>query len=63
MNILAPPTSAEAMRFFDALPDRIRLAIAQADFAYDPREIAERLANGRRIEAVARAIETRRTAR
>lgn len=63
MNILAPPTSAEAMRSFDALPDRIRLAIAQADFPYDPREIAERLANGRHAEAVARSIETRRTAR
>lgn len=51
----------EIMQAFDALPDRIRRAIARADFPYDPREIAERLAKGRRVETVARSIE-RRTA-
>ena len=49
------------MRVFDALPDRIRRAIAQADFPYDPSEIADRLAKGRRAEIVARSIEKRST--
>jgi hypothetical protein len=61
MSILSPPHRMEIMRTFDTLPDRIRRAIAQADFRYDPCEIADRLAKGRRAEVVARSIEKRAT--
>ena len=61
MNILAPPPRIEIMKIFDMLPDRIRRAIAQANFAYDSSEIADRLAKGRRAEVVARSIEKRAT--
>lgn len=63
MNILAPAPRSETMRVFDTLPDRIRRAMAFADFPYDPREIAERLEKGRRVATVARSIERRRTIR
>jgi hypothetical protein len=63
VNILAPAPRTETMSAFDALPDRIRRAMALADFPYDPREIAERLAKGRREITVARSIEKRRTSR
>ncbi|TWF53245.1 DUF6525 family protein [Neorhizobium alkalisoli] len=59
INILAPAPRIEIMHSFDALPDRIRRAIAQADFPFDPREIAERLAKGRRATAVLRSIQKR----
>ena len=60
-RILSPPHRLETMRVFDALPDRIRRAIAQADFPFDPSEIADRLAKGRRAEIVAKSIEKRAT--
>jgi len=44
------------MQAFDSLPKRLRLAISGADFAYDPREIAERIAKGRRPETILRGI-------
>lgn len=49
----------DVMRAFDTLPQRIRLAIAKADFPYDPRDIAKRLADGRRATEIARTIERR----
>ncbi len=61
VNILAPEPPANMMRHFDALPSRLRQAMAFADFPYDPREIAERLAKGRRADVLARAIEKKRT--
>lgn len=57
MDVLSPVPRIEVMKTFDALPHRIRRAIAQADFPYHPCEIANRLTLGRRVEAVARSIE------
>jgi len=59
MDILSPVPRIEFMKAFDALPDRIRRAIAQADFPYHPCEIANRLTLGRRVDVVARSIERR----
>lgn len=59
MNVLSPVPRIEVMQTFDDLPDRIRRAIAQADFPYHPCEIANRLTLGRRVEVVARSIERR----
>ena len=61
INILSPSSRIEMMRSFDDLPDRIRRAIAAADFPYDPREILARLQSGRRVAVVARSIESRST--
>lgn len=59
MDILSSVPRVEIMRAFDALPDRIRRAIAQADFPYHPCEVADRLKLGRRVDVVARSIEQR----
>lgn len=59
MDVLSPVPRVEIMNTFDALPDRIRRAIAQADFPYHPCEIANRLTLGRRVDVVARSIERR----
>ncbi|MGY5791931.1 DUF6525 family protein len=56
MNILAPSTAHQRMQAFDSLPKQLRHAISGADFAYDPREIAERIAKGRRPETILRGI-------
>lgn len=56
MNILAIEKPAETMRAFDSLPKPLRQAIAAAAFAYDPREIAARIAKGRRPETILRGI-------
>lgn len=56
MDILKPASPAATMRAFDALPQPLRQAIAGAAFAYDPREIAERIAKGRRPETILRGI-------
>jgi hypothetical protein len=61
INILAPTPRMEIMHSFDCLPDCIRRAVAQADFPFDPRDIAQRLAKGRRAAAVLRAIQKRTT--
>lgn len=59
MLTLVSAPRKEIMQCFDALPPRIRRAIAKAGFPYDPRDIAERLAKGRRLDVVARSIERR----
>ncbi|KWV42111.1 hypothetical protein AS026_21105 [Rhizobium altiplani] len=56
MNILVPSTPHQCMQAFDNLPEPLRIAIAGAAFAYDPREIAERIAKGRRPETILRGI-------
>jgi hypothetical protein len=59
MDVLSPAPRVEIMNAFDALPDRIRRAIAQADFPYHPCEIANRLTSGWRVDVVVRSIERR----
>jgi hypothetical protein len=44
------------MRAFDSLPKPLREAIASAAFIYDPKEIATRIARGRRPQTVLRGI-------
>jgi hypothetical protein len=61
MNILAPAPPPEIMQAFDSLPHCVRKALAFADFPFDPRQISERLARGRRAEVIARSIEMQRT--
>ncbi|EPE99513.1 DUF6525 family protein [Rhizobium grahamii] len=56
MNILAPSTTHQRMQAFDSLPKPLRIAISGAAFPYDPREIAERIAKGRRPETILRGI-------
>lgn len=55
---MTPPiaASAERMRIFDSLPQPLRVAIAGAAFVYEPREMAERIAKGRRPETILRGI-------
>jgi hypothetical protein len=46
----------ERMTEFDNLPKPLRVAIAGAAFIYPPREMAERIAKGRRLETILRGI-------
>jgi hypothetical protein len=43
MNVLAPKTPHQRMASFDRLPEGVRRAVADADFAYDPDIVAARL--------------------
>lgn len=49
----------QIMATFDALPEKVRRAIAEADFAYDPDWVAERLRRGRRQKQLVAAIRAR----
>ena len=51
----APPQVV--MHHFDGLPQSVRAAIANASFAYDPREIARRIAGGVRPERIVGQIQ------
>jgi hypothetical protein len=48
--------SVERMTAFDSLPKPLRVAIAGAAFVYEPREMAERIAKGRRLETILRGV-------
>lgn len=61
MMALLPASPDEIMRVFDELPQRLRLAIAFADFPFDPRDISRRIEQGSHPAKVARTIEKRRT--
>ncbi|HEY0120570.1 MAG TPA: DUF6525 family protein [Rhizobium sp.] len=50
------PSSADVMRAFDSLPKPLRQAIAGAAFGYDPKEMAARIAKGRRPQTILRGI-------
>ncbi len=50
------PSPADVMRAFDSLPKPLRQAIAGAAFGYDPKEMAERIAKGRRPQTILRGI-------
>lgn len=63
MMVFIPAPRSEIMHAFDELPQRIRQAMAFADFPYDPRDISQRIEKGVRPSVVARSIEQRRTIR
>lgn len=46
----------QRMTEFDNLPKPLRVAIAGAAFVYEPREMAERIAKGRRLETILRGV-------
>lgn len=48
VNILQPVPPTVSLPVFDGLPPAVRAAIASADFAYDPRIMADRLERGAR---------------
>lgn len=48
INILESTHPEIVMPAYDGLPPAVRAAIAGADFAYDPRIVAERLGGGTR---------------
>jgi len=56
-DVLDQPSSAVVMQHFDMLPKNVRVAIAKASFAYDPREIARRMAKGAKPTAIVEQIE------
>lgn len=51
-NVLAPAPAAVSLPIFDGLPPAVRAAIASADFAYDPRIVADRLESGARAARI-----------
>lgn len=59
MNILAKKPRVRVMAAFDALPEKVRRAIAAADFAYDPEWVADRLKRSRRQKQLVAAIRAR----
>lgn len=59
MNVLAVKSPSERMAAFDALPARLRRALARADFPYDPQWVAARLKRGRRLKQLVAVIEAR----
>jgi len=59
MNVLERKSPARVMRAFDDLPEKVRRAIADADFAYDPEWVAERLKRSRRQKRLVAAIRAR----
>jgi hypothetical protein len=44
------------MAVFDSLPKPLRVEIAGAAFVYEPQEMAERIAKGRRLETILRGV-------
>jgi hypothetical protein len=59
MNPFAKKSSAHLMSLFDRLPEKLRRAVADADFAYDPEWIGERIARGKLAAALARETRLR----
>jgi hypothetical protein len=55
---LNPPITecVKRMAEFDNLPKPLRVAIAGAAFVYEPREMADRIAKGRRLETILRGL-------
>jgi hypothetical protein len=46
LNLLQPAPPSVTLSIYDRLPAEVRAAISRADFAYDPRIVARRIARG-----------------
>lgn len=56
-SILDQSARQEIMNAYDGLPPEVRIAIANANFPYDPRRVSNRISRGVRPEAIIAEIE------